>query len=88
YRAKRAPAIVQTNERAFLTMLNSSAIIPVADLMSKEGYTIDWSTVIAPVAAYYTDKGKLQALPFNSSTPILWYNQEHFKAAGFDKPAD
>lgn len=88
YRAKRAPAIVQTNERAFLTMLNSSAIIPVADLMSKEGYTIDWSTVIAPVAAYYTDKGKLQALPFNSSTPILWYNQEHFKAAGFDKPAE
>lgn len=88
YRAKRAPTIVQTNERAFLTMLNSSAVIPVADLMSKEGYTIDWSTVIAPVAAYYSDKGKLQALPFNSSTPILWYNQDHFKAAGFDKPAD
>ncbi|MEJ5022006.1 extracellular solute-binding protein [Ochrobactrum vermis] len=88
YRAKRAPTIVQTNERAFLTMLNSGAVIPVADLMSKEGYTIDWSTVIAPVAAYYSDKGKLQALPFNSSTPILWYNQEHFKAAGFDKPAD
>lgn len=88
YRAKRAPTIVQTNERAFLTMLNSSAVIPVADLMSKEGYTIDWSTVIAPVAAYYSDKGKLQALPFNSSTPILWYNEEHFKAAGFDKPSD
>ncbi len=88
YRAKRAPTIVQTNERAFLTMLNSSAVIPVVDLMSKEGYTIDWSTVIAPVAAYYSDKGKLQALPFNSSTPILWYNEEHFKAAGFDKPSD
>ncbi|MHC5231954.1 extracellular solute-binding protein [Brucella sp. LJL56] len=88
YRAKRAPTIVQTNERAFLTMLNSSAVIPVTDLMSKEGYTIDWSTVIAPVAAYYSDKGKLQALPFNSSTPILWYNEEHFKAAGFDKPSD
>jgi len=88
YRAKRAPVIVQTNERAFLTMLNSSAVIPVADLMTKEGYTIDWSTVIAPVAAYYSDKGTLQALPFNSSTPILWYNQDHFKAAGFEKPAD
>ncbi|QPA27286.1 extracellular solute-binding protein [Brucella anthropi] len=88
YRAKRAPVIVQTNERAFLTMLNSSAVIPVADLMAKEGYSIDWNTVIAPVAAYYRDKGKLQALPFNSSTPILWYNQDHFKAAGFEKPAD
>lgn len=88
YLAKRAPVIVQTNERAFLTMLNSSAVIPVADLMAKEGYTIDWSTVIAPVAAYYSDKGKLQALPFNSSTPILWYNQDHFKATGFEKPAD
>lgn len=88
YRAKRAPVIVQTNERAFLTMLNSSAIMPVADLMDKEGYTIDWSAVIAPVAAYYSDKGKLQALPFNSSTPILWYNEDHFKAAGYEKPSD
>ncbi|MFC0245525.1 extracellular solute-binding protein [Falsochrobactrum ovis] len=88
YRAKRAPVIVQTNERAFLTMLNSSAVIPVADLMEKEGYTIDWSAVIAPVAAYYSDQGKLQALPFNSSTPILWYNEDHFKAAGYEAPSD
>ncbi|WP_414474881.1 extracellular solute-binding protein [Microvirga sp. M2] len=87
YRAKSAPTIAQTNERAFLTMVNSSAVLPVADLMSKEGYKVDWSTVIAPVASYYTDKGKLQAMPFNSSTPILWYNEQHFKAAGFEKPA-
>ena len=25
-------------------------------------------------------------MPFNSSTPILFYNRDHFKAAGFDKP--
>ena len=33
YRAKQQPAIVQVNERGFLTMLNSNAIIPTAELM-------------------------------------------------------
>jgi ABC-type glycerol-3-phosphate transport system substrate-binding protein len=26
-------------------------------------------------------------MPFNSSTPILFYNVDHFKAAGLDGPA-
>ena len=31
---------------------------------------------------------KPAALPFNSSTPILWYKADHFKAAGFEKPGE
>ena len=27
-------------------------------------------------------------MPFNSSTPILWYNKSHFEKAGFAKPAE
>jgi sn-glycerol 3-phosphate transport system substrate-binding protein len=87
YRAKQHPAIVQVNERGFLTMVNSNAIIPTAELMSKAGYKIDWSNFIAPVATYFTRDGAMMAMPFNSSTPILFYNVDHFKAAGFDKPA-
>ena len=30
----------------------------------------------------------MSAMPFNSSTPIFWFNKEHFQKAGFDKPAD
>ncbi len=86
YRAKRAPEIVQANERTFLTMLNSGATLPAADLLAQNGYKIDWSKFIAPVVSYYSQGGKLQAMPFNSSTPILFYNRDHFKAAGFEAP--
>src|SRR3954451_6666356 len=41
YRAKQQPAIVQVNERGFLTMLLSNATLPAADLLSKYGYKID-----------------------------------------------
>ena len=86
YRAKQQPAIVQVNERGFLTMLNSNAIMPTAELMAGAGYKIDWSNFIAPVGTYYTQNGAMMAMPFNSSTPILFYNVDHFKAAGFDAP--
>ncbi len=86
YRAKRQPEIVQSNERSVLTMLNSGAIVPTDELMREQGYNVDWSKFIKPIVNYFAVNGKLQAMPFNSSTPILFYNRDHFKAAGFDKP--
>ena len=88
YRAKRAPEIVQSNERSMLTMVNSGAIVPTDDLMREQGYNVDWSKFIKPVANHFSIGGKMQGMPFNSSTPILFYNVAHFKAAGFDKPGD
>jgi len=88
YRAKRAPAIVQVYERGFMTMLLSDATVPVYKLMADNGYKVDWSDFIKPVAGYYSYKGNLMAMPFNSSSPILFYNVDAFKKAGFDKPAE
>jgi sn-glycerol 3-phosphate transport system substrate-binding protein len=86
YRAKKAPEIVQSNERSMLTMVNSGAIVPTDELMREQGFAVDWSKFIKPVANHFSMNGKMQAMPFNSSTPILFYNRDHFKAAGFDKP--
>jgi sn-glycerol 3-phosphate transport system substrate-binding protein len=37
------------------------------------------------VRGYYsTPDGKLVSMPFNSSTPIAWYNKDAFKKAGLD----
>jgi sn-glycerol 3-phosphate transport system substrate-binding protein len=88
YRAKRAPHIVQIYERGFMTMLLSDAVVPVHDLMAKHNYNVNWGDFIKPVAGFYSYKGKLAAMPFNSSTPILYYNKEQFQKAGFDKPAE
>lgn len=86
YRAKRQPEMVQSNERSFLTMVFSGAIVPTSELMAEQGRPLTVSKFIAPVVSYFAMDGKLQAMPFNSSTPILFYNRDHFKAAGFEKP--
>jgi sn-glycerol 3-phosphate transport system substrate-binding protein len=89
YRAKKQPHLVQIYERGFMTMLLSDAIVPVQELMTEKKKQIDWSDFIKPIASYYSYKGKLMSMPFNSSTPILWYNKEHFEKAGFPAgPAD
>ena len=88
YRARRQPQLVQIYERGFMTMLLSDAIVPVQDLVTERKKDVDWSDFVKPVASYYQYKGKLMSMPFNSSTPILWYNKEHFEKAGFAAPAD
>lgn len=88
YRVGQQPTLVQAAERGFLTMLNSGAVVPVPELMAEQGYDIKWDDFVAPVAGFYLVDGKPAALPFNSSTPIFWYNADHFKAAGFDKPGE
>ncbi len=88
YRAKRAPQLVQIYERGFMTMLLSDATVPVTDLLNEKGHKVDWNDFVKPVASFYQHKGKLVTMPFNSSTPILWFNKDHFQKAGFDKPAE
>lgn len=88
YRVNQHPVMTQTSERTFLTMVNSDAIRPVPELMEEQGYDIDWSNFVAPVAGFYLVGDKPLAMPFNSSTPVFWYNADHFKAAGFDAPGE
>ncbi|ARO15259.1 sn-glycerol 3-phosphate transport system substrate-binding protein [Ketogulonicigenium robustum] len=88
YRVGQQPTILMAAERGFMTMLNSGAVVPVNQLMAAQGYDVDWDDFIAPVAGFYVVDGEPAALPFNSSTPILWYNADQFRAAGFDGPAD
>lgn len=87
YRAKKAPQLVQIYERGFMTMLLSDATLPVQDLLTQKGYQVDWNDFVRPVSGFYSYKGKLMAMPFNSSSPILWYNKAHFEKAGFGQPA-
>ncbi|MEH6738745.1 MAG: extracellular solute-binding protein, partial [Sulfitobacter sp.] len=40
----------------------------------------------AVISYYQTPEGELLSMPFNSSTPVLWYNADALKAAGVDVP--
>ena len=84
YRQKNPPHIVQVFEVGTQTMLMSGAVYPVFDLMRDHEIRIDWNDFIRPVVGYYTKDGKLYSMPYNSSTPIFYYNKEAFKKAGLD----
>ena len=63
-------------------MYDSGAVIPVEDKFESTGY--DKSSVMEVTSSYYTVDGKQYAMPFNVSTPMLYYNKDVFEAAGLD----
>jgi len=84
YRAKTHPQLIQVFEVGTQTMLSSGAIYPVYQLMSDQGIKINWADFISVVKSYYSYKGNLYSMPFNSSTAIFYYNKSIFKKAGLD----
>ena len=84
YRQKNPPHLVQVFEVGTQTMLLSGAVYPVQDLMKEHEIAVNWADFIKPVAGYYTKDGKLYSMPYNSSTPIFYYNKDAFKKAGLD----
>ncbi|MEO8882735.1 MAG: extracellular solute-binding protein, partial [Devosia sp.] len=86
YRAGKQPTIVQVFDIGTLTMMLSNAFVPADKLMADNGYKIDWSNYLGGVSAYYaTSKGEMYSMPFNSSTALLYWNENAFKKIGKDK---
>jgi sn-glycerol 3-phosphate transport system substrate-binding protein len=86
FRAGNAPHILQVFEVGTASMMASKgAIVPVNEVMKIGGVKFDSSLYIPAVSGYYTaPNGQMLSLPFNSSTTILNYNKDAFKAAGLD----
>jgi sn-glycerol 3-phosphate transport system substrate-binding protein len=89
FRAGNAPHIVQMFEVGTATMMAAGAAIKsVHQLFKEAGIPFDPSIYLPAVRGYYsTPDGKLAAMPFNSSTPVLWYNKDAFKKAGLNPDA-
>jgi sn-glycerol 3-phosphate transport system substrate-binding protein len=88
YRAKKHPHILQSFEVGTLTMMLSGAIYPVYQLMADQGYQVDWKNYLQPVLSYYVDENdNLLSMPFNSSTPVMYYNVDLFEKAGIEAPS-
>ena len=87
-KAGNAPHVFQLYEVGTRGMIDGGMILPIGDL-AKPG-EVDWNDYVDAVMSYYTIDGKLYSMPFNSSTPILFYNKTLFKKAGLDvnKPPD
>jgi len=87
FRAGEQPAIVQVFEVGTGTMMAAQgATYPVYQLMADMGEPFDPAAFLPAVVGYYTDtEGNMLSMPFNSSTPILYYNKDVFEEAGLDR---
>ena len=86
FRAGRAPHIVQMFEVGTATMMAATgAVMPVHQLMRDTGVPFDPNVYVPAVRGYYSlSDGRMMALPFNSSTTVMFYNKDAFRAAGLD----
>ena len=86
FRAKQAPHIVQVFEVGTANMMAAKgAIYPIYQVMADANEPFDPKAFIGPVYGYYsTTDGKLLSMPFNSSTPVLYWNKELLAKAGLD----
>ncbi len=86
YRTGNAPAILQVYEVGTATMMASKAFKPVYQVFEQAGIKNDESAFVPTVSGYYSDSktGHLLSQPFNSSTPVLYYNKDAFKKAGLN----
>ena len=80
------PHLVQVYEAGTAHMIAAkSAVRPLAQLLAEQREHIDTKSFVPAVAGYFSDAGgRLLALPFNISTPILFYNKDAFRKAGLD----
>lgn len=88
FRAKKSPNIIQVHDAGSATIINAEGVVVgVEDLMQQNNVTFDKNDYIAGVRNFYADsKGKMIGMPFNSSTPVLYYNQEILDKVGVKAP--
>jgi sn-glycerol 3-phosphate transport system substrate-binding protein len=86
YRAGNPPQIVQVFEVGTATMMAAKgAVKPVYQLMAESGEKFDPKAFVGAVYGYYSDtQGRLLSMPFNSSSQVLYINDDAFKKAGLD----
>lgn len=78
--------LVQVYEIGTRFMIESGWIIPMQEMVDADQY--DVSEIEPNLAAYYTIDGQLYSMPFNSSTPIMYYNKDMFEKAGITEIPD
>lgn len=86
FRAKQPPAIIQVFDAGSGVMMGAQgAIVPVADVLEKGGYKFNKADYLPGIVAYYSKPdGTMLSFPYNSSSPILYYNKDIFTKAGLN----
>ena len=77
-----APALVQVYDIGQAYMRDSGQVVPMQAFIDRDKFvTTDFEPA---VINYYKYQDKLQSMPFNSSSSMLYYNKDAFKEVGLD----
>jgi sn-glycerol 3-phosphate transport system substrate-binding protein len=79
---KNTPALVQIYDIGTRFMIDSKQTVPIQTFFDKDGVKPD--QIEPNIASYYTADNQLRSMPFNSSTPLLYFNKEAFDRAQLD----
>src|SRR6266436_6830925 len=77
-----APALVQVYDIGQRYMYDSGQIVPMQAFIDRDKF--DTKDFEPAVINYYKYQDKLQSMPWNASSSILFYNKDAFKAANLD----
>jgi sn-glycerol 3-phosphate transport system substrate-binding protein len=81
-RASELPAIVQIEDASTQLMVDSQEVAPVQDFIDRDKY--DLSNFEPRVLDYYRVGDRLYSMPFNLSSPVLYYDKNDFREVGLD----
>lgn len=89
FAAGRPPHIIQVFDVGTgVMMTNEDAIVPVSEVLGMGDGAFDKSQYLPGIVAYYSrPDGKMLSFPYNSSSPILYYNKAIYRQAGLDPDA-
>ena len=75
--------IIQIGEQNLQSMIDSGMVQSVSALIEKYGF--DDSDLLEQAVNFYTVDGTLYVMPFNCSSPVVYYNAQLFKDAGYEE---
>jgi sn-glycerol 3-phosphate transport system substrate-binding protein len=84
------PALIQLDDIQLRFMVDSEAVVPIQTFIDRdetegEGTdAFDLEDFEPRALVYYALEGQLQAMPFNLSGPVLYYDRNAFRDAGLD----
>ncbi len=86
YKAGDPPHIIQIFDVGTgVMMTEEDAILPVSEVIEMGGGVFDKSQYLPGIVAYYSQPdGRMLSFPYNSSSPILFYNRATYERAGLD----
>jgi sn-glycerol 3-phosphate transport system substrate-binding protein len=80
--SKAAPAIAQVFDIGQAYMRDSGEVTPMQAFIDRDKF--DTADFEPAVLNYYKYQDKLQSMPFNASSAVLFYNKDAFKEVGLD----